>query len=117
METNGCVETYENKFERTINQLKDVEKSKAIANHGNFKNDQEFIGAFFEEYEEVIKEIKIITEYKDYIWNRIMKNSLTLEDLESYSMYAKNAIKELIQTIAVIEKGFYLKKGDLKNEF
>lgn len=90
---------------KEINYLIEKELTNALK-YGKFHSYHEFYAVIKEEIEESNDEIKRINEHMDLLWTGIKcdDEEKANESVNNIEMYARSAIKELIQVLAVIKK-------------
>ena len=94
--------------ENLVNELINAEYLNAVKNHGEkFNSLHEGYAILLEEVEEVEPNISSLKENVSIMWKCIKKNEweiITLKSIENSLYYINNAIKELAQVGAVLQK-------------
>lgn len=99
--------SFSEQTENLVNQLINAEYLNAVINFGEkFNSLHEGYGVLLEEVEEVIPEIKFLEKWLDNFWHSIKVNNISydLECVEEMLNCVKNAMKELAQVGAVLQK-------------
>jgi len=101
---------YDNMLMEAMSNLVKKQKFMAIDKYGHFHNIHEFFAVLLEEYEEVLKEISGIDNYKKILWEDIKADKINDTIIGTIHHRAFNCIKELIQVMAVCDKYYMMEE-------
>lgn len=86
-----------------INTLIQLEMKKAQDKHGPIKSNMEYIAVISEEYQEAQEALDLVGVTLDNFWT-MLRGNIKIEEAH-FSITEVEAIKELIQVVAVCRRG------------
>lgn len=107
---------FNKKIDDYLNELVDIQKDLAIEKYGQFHNSHEFFAVLMEEIEEAKDEVIMMEGYLKCLWQKVKKDEIDFEYPTCIMARAKDAVKELIQVMAVLDKYYLMFKEEAENE-
>jgi hypothetical protein len=89
-----------------LNTLIEIEIQKAQDKHGSIKSNMEYIAVIFEEFQEAQEALDLVKVTLDNFWT-MLRGNVAIEEahFSITEVAAIEAVKELIQVIAVCRRG------------